>query len=208
MIRNIIFDLGGVILPIDPNNTVKEFEKLGLKNFEKIYTLKKQEHFFDEFEKGKISASVFRNEIKKFYDIKVSDEQIDFAWNALIGELTPERFSFLADLKSKYNLLLLSNTNVIHHACFTKTFNTLFGKNHFENLFSKTYYSFEVKMRKPEKEIFDLVIKENLLRPGECVYIDDNMTNAEAAQNAGMNAIHHSEGMNIESDLMSVLSAF
>ena len=121
MIRTIIFDLGGVVLPINPDNTVKEFEKLGLKNFNKIYTLKKQEHFFDEFEKGKISAIAFRNEIKKHYTKTVTDDQIDFAWNALIGELTPERFSFLAELKTKYNLFLLSNTNIIHHTCFTKT---------------------------------------------------------------------------------------
>jgi putative hydrolase of the HAD superfamily len=208
MVRTIIFDLGGVILPIYPDNTVREFEKLGLKGFDKIYTLKKQEHFFDEFEKGRINATSFRNEIKSHYEKKVSDEQIDFAWNALIGELTPERFSFLSDLKTKYNLFLLSNTNIIHHTCFTKMFNTVFGKNHFEELFSKTYYSFQHKMRKPDKEIFDLVMKENSLRAPECVYIDDSMINAEAAQNSGMNAIHHSEGMNIESDLMSVLSAF
>ena len=208
MIRTIIFDLGGVILPIFPEQTVREFEKIGLKNFDKIYTLKKQEHFFDEFEKGKITAALFRNEIKKHYDRKITDDQIDFCWNALIGELTPERFSFLADLKTKYNLFLLSNTNIIHHTAFTKTFNSLFGKNHFDNLFTNVYYSFQKKMRKPDREIFDLVIKENSLRPGECVYIDDNMINAEAAQIAGMNAIHHAEGMNIEHDLMSVLSAF
>lgn len=208
MIRNIIFDLGGVVLPINPDETVREFERMGLKNFDRIYTLKKQEHFFDEFEKGKITAALFRNEIKKQYSRSVTDEQIDFAWNALIGELTPERFSFLAELKSKYNLFLLSNTNTIHHTAFTKTFNTLFGKSHFENLFIKTYYSFQLKMRKPDREIFDLVLKENSLKANECVYIDDNMINAEAAQIAGMNAIHHSEGMNIEHDLMSVLSAF
>jgi putative hydrolase of the HAD superfamily len=208
MIKNIIFDFGGVILPIDTSKTAQEFEKLGLSNFEALYSLKKQEQFFDDFEKGKISAQNFRNEIRKQYSRPLSDEEIDFAWNALLGELNPERFSFLTELKDRYKIFLLSNTNTIHHAAFTRALNHTFGKGNFEGLFEKTYYSFHTKFRKPEKQIYELVIKENFLRPAECVFIDDNLANAKAAQDAGMNAIHHESSMEIEKDLMAMLSAF
>ncbi len=208
MIKNIIFDFGGVILPVDVEKTSDEFERLGLKNFHELYTLKKQQHFFDDFERGKIAAQAFRNEIRKHYNRPLSDEEIDYAWNAMLGEVAPERFEFLKDLGGRYQLFLLSNTNVIHHAAFIKSLNTTFGKGNFENLFVHAYYSFNTKHRKPEKQIYELVMREHNLKPQECVFIDDNMDNAKGAQDAGMNAIHHDKGMEIEKDLQAMMSAF
>lgn len=208
MIKNIIFDFGGVILPVDVDRTTDEFERLGLKNFQELYTLKKQQHFFDDFERGKTTAQVFRNEIRKHYNRPLSDEEIDFAWNAMLGEVAPERFEFIKELGGRYQLFLLSNTNIIHHSAFIKSLNTTFGKGNFESLFVHAYYSFNTRHRKPEKQIFELVMREHNLKPQECVFIDDNMDNAKGAQEAGMNAIHHDKGMEIEKDLQAMMSAF
>ncbi len=207
MIKNIIFDFGGVLLPIDISKTALEFERLGLSDFENIYSMKKQVRFFDDFEKGNIPASAFRSEIRKHYKRPLSDEEIDFAWNALLGELPPERFNFLKELGEKYNLFLLSNTNSIHHSAFINTLNQTFGKDQFEKLFVKTYYSFQMGSRKPDKRIFGMVIKDSGVNPQETVFIDDNLDNALAAQNAGLNAIHDA-GMEIEKELSAMLSAF
>ncbi len=208
MIKNIIFDFGGVLLPIDAGKTAEEFERLGMSNFEELFSLKKQEHFFDDFEKGKTSPQAFRNDIRKHYNRPIPDEEIDFAWNAMLGELTPERFEFLKELGSRYQLFLLSNTNVIHHASFISRLNGTYGKGKFEDIFVHAYYSFNTKHRKPEKAIYDLVMREHNLKPQECVFIDDNMENAKGAQDAGMNAIHHDKGMEIEKDLQAMMSAF
>ncbi|MBS1764113.1 MAG: HAD family phosphatase [Bacteroidetes bacterium] len=207
MIKNIIFDFGGVLLPIDISKTALEFERLGLADFESIYSMKKQIRFFDDFEKGIIPASSFRSEIRKHYKRPLADEEIDYAWNALLGELPPERFSFLKELGEKYNLYLLSNTNSIHHAAFIKALNHTFGKDQFENLFVKTYYSFQMGARKPDKKIFNMVIKDSGVNPQETVFIDDNLNNALTAQVTGLNAIHD-EGMEIEKELTAMLSAF
>ncbi len=207
MIKNIIFDFGGVLLPIDISKTALEFERLGLSDFESIYSMKKQVRFFDDFEKGNIPASAFRSEIRKHYKRPLSDEEIDFAWNALLGELPPERFNFLKELGEKYNLFLLSNTNSIHHSAFINTLNQTFGKDQFEKLFVKTYYSFQMGSRKPDKRIFGMVIKDSGVNPQETVFIDDNLDNALAAQYAGLNAIHDA-GMEIEKELTAMLSAF
>jgi putative hydrolase of the HAD superfamily len=208
MIKNIIFDFGGVLLPINTEKTALEFEKLGLGNFQSLYSLQKQARFFDDFEKGLIPASAFRSEIRKHYKRPLSDEEIDYAWNALLGELNPERFNFLAELGEKYNIYLLSNTNSIHHAAFIKSLNQTYGKDRFENLFQKTYYSFMLGSRKPEKKIYAKVIQDSGVNPVETVFIDDNLNNALAAQKAGLNAIHHDAAMEIEKELMAMLSAF
>ncbi|OQB63466.1 MAG: Alpha-D-glucose-1-phosphate phosphatase YihX [Bacteroidetes bacterium ADurb.Bin141] len=207
MIKNIIFDFGGVLLPIEISKTALEFERLGLSDFENIYSMKKQVRFFDDFEKGNIPASAFRSEIRKHYKRPLSDEEIDFAWNALLGELPPERFNFLKELGEKYNLYLLSNTNSIHYSAFINTLNQTFGKDQFEKLFVKTYYSFQMGSRKPDKRIFGMVIRDSGVNPQETVFIDDNLDNAMAAQNAGLNAIHDG-GLEIEKELTAMLSAF
>ena len=207
MIKNIIFDFGGVLLPIEISKTALEFERLGLSDFENIYSMKKQVRFFDDFEKGNIPASAFRSEIRKHYKRPLSDEEIDFAWNALLGELPPERFNFLKELGEKYNLYLLSNTNSIHYSAFINTLNQTFGKYQFEKLFVKTYYSFQMGSRKPDKRIFGMVIRDSGVNPQETVFIDDNLDNAMAAQNAGLNAIHDA-GLEIEKELTAMLSAF
>ena len=176
-------------------------------DFENIYSMKKQVRFFDDFEKGNIPASAFRSEIRKHYKRPLSDEEIDFAWNALLGELPPERFNFLKELGEKYNLYLLSNTNNIHYSAFINTLNQTFGKDQFEKLFVKTYYSFQMGSRKPDKRIFGMVIRDSGVNPQETVFIDDNLDNAMAAQNAGLNAIHDA-GLEIEKELTAMLSAF
>ena len=207
MIKNIIFDFGGVLLPIEISKTALEFERLGLSDFENIYSMKKQVRFFDDFEKGNIPASAFRSEIRTHYKRPLSAEEIDFAWNALLGELPPERFNFLKELGEKYNLYLLSNTNSIHYSAFINTLNQTFGKDQFEKLFVKTYYSFQMGSRKPDKRIFGMVIRDSGVNPQETVFIDDNLDNAMAAQNAGLNAIHDA-GLEIEKELTAMLSAF
>ena len=143
MIKNIIFDFGGVLLPINTEKTAIEFAKMGLDNFEELYSMKQQAKFFDDFEKGLIPASTFRSEIRKHYKRPLSDDEIDFAWNALIGEMNPERFNFLNELSGKYNIYLLSNTNIIHHTAFIKSLNQTFGKDRFEKLFEKTIILFK-----------------------------------------------------------------
>ena len=98
-IKNIIFDLGGVILNLGYSNTIKEFRKLGLFNFEKLYSQKKQSQIFNDFEKGKISAEKFIFSIRQL--VKVNIKEIDFinAWNTMLLEIPLERLEFIKKLK-------------------------------------------------------------------------------------------------------------
>ena len=173
-IKNIIFDLGGVILNLDYSNTIKEFNKLGLFNFEKLYNQKKQVQIFDDFEKGKISPEKFIFLIRQL--VKVNIKEIDFinAWNAMLLEIPLERLEFIKKLKKKFKIYLLSNTNELKD---------------FQNCFDQIYYSSEIGMRKPDAECFLKVIQDHHLNAHETLFIDDTIQHVKGARKVGINAI-------------------
>ena len=188
--KNIILDLGGVIIDVSYQDAANAFKKLGISDFDQLYSQKKQDHFFDNYEKGFISDNGFRNEIRKHIAHPLSDEQIDAAWNDLLLTIPPQRMKFLYSLKSNYRLFLLSNTNSIHVKAFTKIFEKEFGKNVFENAFEKMYLSCNIHLRKPDAEIFNLVLNENNLNKEETIFIDDSIQHVDGAKKIGLPAFH------------------
>ena len=188
-VRNIIFDLGGVVLDIDYNLTRDAFIKLGFKDFETIYSQLKQELIFDLFETGRITAADFRDVIRNYAEKKFNDGEIDAAWNAMIIKMPAERVVLLKELKKHYRLFLLSNTNEIHEKEFIRNITSSFGKNILPQLFEKVYYSHFSGIRKPDAEIFKLILKENQLAAEETLFIDDSPQHVEGALKAGLHAL-------------------
>ena len=188
-IKNIIFDFGGVILNIDYKLTEIAFAKLGLTDFAGIYSQATQKELFDEFEKGLIPSADFRREVKKYIKQVVSDAQIDTAWNAMLLDLPEERIKLLDKLKKNYRIFLLSNTNEIHFTAFSSYMKNKFKRDIFSEVFEKYYVSHKVKMRKPDAEIFELVVQENKLRKEETLFIDDSIQHIEGAKKTGLNAL-------------------
>lgn len=195
--KNIIFDLGGVILHIDYLLTEKAFKALGCVDFEKKYSQAKQLPLFDDFEKGKISNEDFVKELKKMLDMNVSDTDIINAWDAMLIDLPASRLQLLAELKKKYRTFLLSNTNEIHIKGFEKIIYEQHGISGLEAYFEKVYYSCRVNMRKPDAEIFELVLNENGLNPRETLFIDDSIQHIEGALKAGLQAKLLSGGVDV-----------
>jgi glucose-1-phosphatase len=185
-IKNIIFDLGGVIINIDYNLTAKAFEQMGISNFEQLFSQAKQSDLFDLYEKGKISSAEFREAIKKIIGSNYTDELIDKAWNALLLDIPPQRLQLLENVKSKYNTYLLSNTNDIHIETFNVYLKQTFDIPNLQAFFHKLYLSYKVGMRKPDAEIFELVLSENNLNPAETLFIDDSIQHIESAKKLGV----------------------
>lgn len=204
MIKNIILDLGGVILDVDYNRAVEAFANYNIKNFDNVYTQKKQALFFDQFEKGLISPEKFRAEIRTM-NPRLTDDEIDQAWNHMILETPPSRMAYLHTLSKNYNLYLLSNTNEIHIHAFTSYFETAYGKNTFSSLFKKMYLSSRMGMRKPEPEIFKTVISENNLNREETIFIDDSVQHITGARAVGLHAVLMPAGEQLESFLDALL---
>ena len=189
-IKNIIFDLGGVILDIDYNLTVKAFEKLGIPNFKAQYSKMSQSNLFDNIETGKISPEEFRNLIREVAEKDVTDAEIDHAWNALILHLPQYRIEILKKLQDNYRLFLLSNTNKIHYDDYSEVIKRENRIEGLEPLFEKTYLSHEMGLRKPNPEIFNVVLNENNLVAEETLFIDDSPQHIASAKTLGIVTYH------------------
>lgn len=187
-IDNIIFDLGNVILNIDYQSTIKAFEKIGIKSASILYSKSSQTKIFDQLETGKITKEDFILEIQKIIP-KASKSEIINAWNAIIKDLPESRIDILKNLKDKFSIFLLSNTNSIHIDYIVRKIGG--GKyDEFYNLFDKVYYSHEVKLRKPDPNIFKLVINENNLKIKNTLFIDDSIQHINSAKKLGLQTYH------------------
>lgn len=190
IIKNIIFDLGGVILDIDYQKTIDAFKVLGFDDFDQHYTQAQQSGLFDELETGKMSPSVFIDSLKSYLPENVQEPEIVAAWNALLLPWDMKRIEFIKTLKSKYKLYLFSNTNAIHKAHFEQTYKTQIGEPTFDSLFEQAYYSHELGKRKPHVASFEHILQENELLSSETLFFDDSIQHIEGARAAGINAVH------------------
>lgn len=187
-IKNIIFDLGGVIIDIDHGRTSNAFNKLGASRFDEIFSHKSQHKLIDDYEIGKISSNLFRDSLQKELRIRVSDEVFDNAWNAMLLDLPGERLDFIKSLRQQYKVLLFSNTNDIHLKEVFNVCQRQHGINSFDGYFDKEYYSNVFGQRKPSPAAFISIIKENGMNAEETIFIDDSLPNVLGARQAGMHS--------------------
>jgi putative hydrolase of the HAD superfamily len=187
-IKNIIFDLGGVIINLDTPKTITEFNKLSDKPFEAIYTQLQQTPVFDLFDKGLVDEAHFFNALNVAMEADLPHEDLLKAWNAMLLDFPLHRLELLKQLKSRYRLFLLSNTNETHIREFEAHLLETRGYQNLEPFFEKVYYSCRMGMRKPDPEIFEFVLKENQLIPEETVFIDDTIHHIEGALKTGIRA--------------------
>lgn len=188
-VRNIIFDLGGVLLNIDYQLTIDAFKKLGVSNFEGLFTQAVQIDLFDRFDKGVISSAGFREELRRITDLPLTDQQIDSAWNAMLLDMPGKRLAMLDRASKHYRLFLLSNTNTIHYPAYQNYMRQHFGFSDLASLFERQYLSCALGMRKPEVEIFKHIMYEGGLKPEETLFVDDSFQHVEGARRVGLQAV-------------------
>lgn len=188
-IKNVIFDLGGVVLDIDFKRTDEAFRLLGLENFFEHISPTHITHFFEEYETGMIDDVAFLKGVAGLIGKEAAEGEIIAAWNALLLDFLPERIELLKKIKSRYRTFLLSNTNSLHHQEYQRRLSAAYGIR-LEDLFEKTYYSHTARLRKPHGAIFELVLRENGLVPAETLFIDDTAANLPEAEQLGIR-VHH-----------------
>jgi glucose-1-phosphatase len=189
-IKNIIFDLGGVIINLSYQRTIDAFKAIGFKDFEKVFTQANQTGLFDKLDKGMISPMDFRAAIRTTFNTEVSDSQIDHAWNAMLLDFPAHRLDLLQRIKEHYSTFLLSNTNAIHFVAYNKMLKDCFGFENLSHYFNREYYSHLVHMRKPDCEVFLHILEKNGLKAGETLFIDDSIQHVEGAKKLGILAYH------------------
>ena len=187
-IKNIIFDLGGVIINLDINKTILEFNRLSYMPFEAIYTQAEQSDIFNKFDKGIISPEEFFYEIRKYLRYEGNEIELHKAWNAMLLDVPEKRLNALVKTKQNYNTFLLSNTCEPHINAFEHDLYLKHGVKNFNDYFDEVYYSCRIGMRKPDAEIFEFVLEKNNLNPKETVFIDDSVQHVKGAGTCGINA--------------------
>ncbi|RFC53554.1 HAD family hydrolase [Brumimicrobium aurantiacum] len=187
-IKNIILDLGGVLLNLNYQLTIDAFTALGIKDFQSLYTQANQTDIFNQIEKGEIKDGDFIKGLMSFLPKNTSTEDVTNAWNAMLLNFPAERLAFLKKLKTNYNVVLLSNTNTIHLDYFHKDLKEKHGIESLDDYFDHVYFSCDMGMRKPDSEIFEEVCKKENFTPEETLFIDDSIQHVEGAKAIGINA--------------------
>lgn len=190
-LRNIIFDLGDVIIPIDMGAPIRNFAALANLPEETVTTLWKQHNLWHQYETGVVDDAGFRQHVRQLLgNADWADEVIDTTWNSILLDLPIERIERILELKAsgKYRLFLLSNTNAIH----IRQVNQLlinWNQPTLEALFERVFYSHEVGMAKPSPTIYQHVLTEAGLLASETAFLDDNPANITAATALGIQAV-------------------
>jgi putative hydrolase of the HAD superfamily len=197
-IKNIVFDLGAVLLNIDYNRTRSAFIDLGYTDFDKMYSQARGNDFFDRLETGHLPDAAFYEYVLSIGNGKVTQEQVMHAWNSMLLDFRGESLNFLKQLSSKYKLFLLSNTNAIHKEVFEIILQKQTGAASLDTYFTKAYFSHLVGMRKPNEDIFRFVLSDAGIIAEETLFIDDLDKNIEAARKLGFKTHQLLPGEKIE----------
>jgi len=187
--ENIIFDFGGVIINIDYEATIDAFRKMGIGDFDSLYSQAAQSELFNDIETGRISPQHFINGLLRLLPKGITPNQVVDAWNAMILDVPKERIDFLIELREKHAIFLLSNTNSIHIDKALRAWNKTNTVSIFD-VFKKVYLSHEMGLRKPDVAIFEQVCLEQNLKPSETLFIDDSEQHVLGARKAGLIAHH------------------
>ena len=188
-VKNIIFDLGAVLLNIDFSATTQTFARLAGRDATWVDEKTNQFQCFLPYESGQWTDEQFRSAVRTTLELPLEDEAIDEAWNALLLDFPPERIALLQWLKSRYRTFLLSNTNPIHFRAVEGILARDTGLRSLHPLFEKVYLSYEMKTVKPLPEIYERVLQDNGLVPNETVFFDDNLLNIQGAQSLGIQSV-------------------
>ena len=192
-IKNIVFDLGGVLVDLDFKAAINGLQQAGFANVKEQLMAFDQGGIFQKFELGEMTAEEFRTAIRENSTVTLTDEEIDALWNAMLLEIPREKLELILDLRGKYMVYLLSNTNSIHWDYVCKN---AFNYRGFRvnDYFEETFLSYEMHLAKPNKAIFEKVLHDANLLPEETLFIDDSEANCKAAEEVGIHAHHYHIG--------------
>ena len=186
MIKNIIFDLGGVVITIDQEQAIRRFEELGLKDAAKQLDPYTQQGIFGDLEAGKISAEEFRSACSQMIGREVSYKECQYGWQGYAKDVPLRNLKALKRLKAEgYRIILLSNTN--SYMMDWAESSDFDGEGHpLSYYFDAEYKSFECKLMKPDEAFFRHVLMSEKIFPEETLFVDDGPRNVAAASQLGI----------------------
>jgi len=201
-VSNILFDFGNIIIDIDIPGAI---ERIGSLKRNDVSEQDYDSHIRDlvrKYEVDAISTDLFINGILKLSDVKVQARDVIDAWNSMLVGIPAYRLTMLQQLRGKFGLFMLSNTNYMHiewvHAHLKRDHDI----HDFETrYFDEVYYSHLIKARKPDHGSFRLVAREAMITPSKTLFIDDNEENIAAADLLGFQTLLSPPEKDVAEDL-------
>ena len=191
-IKNIVFDLGGVLCGLDAERCIRAFHQIGAEEVAVYVEEHRVEDLFLQSELGYITTEEFCEEVRRITQRPIDDEKIVWAWNELLTGITPERRQAVLELSKTYRLFVLSNTNDMHWKKWeASSLLPLKGEVFKDGVFEKCFLSYELHLAKPQREIFEAVLQQADIKADETLFIDDSLKNCEAAQALGIHTYHN-----------------
>lgn len=190
MLKNYIFDLGGVLLDIRMQNAYERFAALGLPHAEleqggSVYKL------MEDYQLGFVTSKEFCQQVAEKCNTATTPRDIEDAWNSICLDVPSRKLDALRRLRKTESIAtvsLLSNTNALHWECCCKNWFNANG-NRLEDFFDKIFLSQELHLQKPDPEIFNTAIRELGASPAETIFIDDSAVNTAAAAACGLKTL-------------------
>ncbi|MEQ9591232.1 MAG: HAD family phosphatase [Cyclobacteriaceae bacterium] len=179
-----------MIINLSEERTLQSFSNLSGWTVEDLREQILNGDLYKKLEKGMISPSDFRDGVRGLLNVDSPDGSIDEAMNAMLLDIPTARIDLLKNLGNRFRLFLLSNTNEIHFEAFNRIVKETTGEKSINIFFEKAYYSHLVHMRKPDAEIYELVVSENALDPSKTLFLDDNAVNLKGAESLGIQTVH------------------
>lgn len=194
MIKNIIFDLGGVIITISQTEAIRRFAALGLADAERRLDPYTQQGIFGDLEEGLITAEEFRRGLSELTGREQTYEACRWGWLGYCADRPKRNLEALSRLRGEgYRLILLSNTNPFLMSWgMSDEFD---GDGHsLSHYFDSCYLSYQLKMMKPSEQIFKYVIDKEGIAPSETLFVDDGPRNIAAAERLGIHTFRPENG--------------
>lgn len=204
MIKNIVFDLGGVLMELDRNRAVRRFEEIGVKDAEELIGMYGQKGIFLEIENGKIDLDTYCQKLREHTGQPLTYEQIQYAWMGFVVDVPQCLLDYLLELRKTYKVYLLSNTNPIIQSWARSEQFTPAGRP-IAAYFDKMYTSYEVGAIKPDRAIFDYMINDSQLIPAETLFIDDGGSNIQIGQEYGFHTYQPKNGEDWREAVQAIL---
>lgn len=185
MIKNILFDLGGVFIRLTREESVRRFESLGVHDADAMLDPYKQSGFFLGLESGAYTEQEFTDVLNQHYRLRLAPQDISWALRGFVPMVQEEKFHFVREeLSPRYRTLLVSNTNPFVHS-FAESESFLSTHEPLRAFFEKIYVSYELKVCKPDRRIFDHIIQDAVIRPEETLFVDDGPANVATGRELG-----------------------
>lgn len=206
MIKDIVFDFGGVLTTIDTDRALARFNELGLANPKDYINSYCQKGPFFALENGDIDAGQFCDELGKLCKRSITYDDAKYAWCGFITEVHEDFLEFLQPLRSTYRLSVLSNTNPFIQGWARSPQFTSCGKS-LDDYFDMLFLSYCMKCSKPGEEIYRKMLADGGMVAGETLFIDDSDKNLEAAARVGIKTLKVENGEDWRGKLLQFLDS-